>query len=42
MATTLITLFIAVSIAIITWGIVIAVDMNKLINAEIEEQWRKQ
>jgi len=42
MATTLITLFIVVSIAVITWGIVIAVDMNNLINAEVEEAWRKQ
>ena len=42
METTLITLFVAISIAVITWGIVIAVDMNNLINDEVKEHWRKQ
>ncbi len=42
MTTFLITLFAVVSIAIITFGIVMAVDMNNLINAEVDEAWRKQ
>ena len=42
MATTLITLFIAVSVAIIAGGIVLAVSLNNVINADVEEAWRKQ
>jgi len=38
----LITLFAVVSVAVITFGIVIAVESNNLINDQVDEAWRKQ
>jgi hypothetical protein len=42
METTLITLFIVVSVVIIVWGIVLAISLNNVINADVDEHWRKQ